>query len=220
MRIKYSLPCVMMALTLGTTSPAVRNTDPQWRHVTTRPINTARQIENQIDTINARHIFAMGIDFDVVYKMNNGAHIVRTGGTRAWRNMNPGNLRYTEFSRRMGAIGTAGGFAVFPDEHTGTLALDSLLKTSKYRDLSVADAIVRYAPPHENDTAGYRADLKKLTGIDLETRMADLNSENRTKMLRAIRQIEGWRVGTEAFSDCTKIASAITANMSQNNRTI
>ena len=77
---------------------------------------------------------AAALGRDVVYTTADGRRVRRTGGTRAWRNLNPGNIRYSEFSRNAGAIGQAGGFAVFPDEETGTRAISSLLRAQS-RDM-------------------------------------------------------------------------------------
>ena len=48
-----------------------------------------------------------------------GSTETRTGGSRAWRNNNPGNLRPGDFSTRHGAIGDNNHFAVFPDAAYG-----------------------------------------------------------------------------------------------------
>ena len=45
--------------------------------------------------------------------------LIRSGGTRTWRNNNPGNIRASRFSYKHGAIGSAGGFAVFPTYQAG-----------------------------------------------------------------------------------------------------
>lgn len=134
---------------------------------------------------------------DVIYTMPDGARVRRSGGTRAWRNSNPGNIRYSEFARRVGAIGTAGGFAVFPDEATGMYAIEALLRTDSYNKITVAGAISRYAPPSENDTAAYHRKIEQLTGLSINKRMSDLTQYELTRVATAIRQIEGWRPGTE-----------------------
>jgi hypothetical protein len=126
---------------------------------------------------------------------------VRSGGTRSWRNNNPGNLRDTEFSRRHGAIGEAGGFAVFPDEEAGAAALADLLGTRTYRGLSVADAIERFAPPTENDTARYGDFVERATGLEGDTRMSTLSAEQRMSVGSAIRTFEGWRAGEVTWRD-------------------
>lgn len=133
---------------------------------------------------------------DVIYDYGNGNRQIRRDGTRSWRNNNPGNLRYSEFSRRAGAIASAGGFAVFPDEETGMAAIRSLLRTQTYQKLTVAQAISRYAPPSENNTAKYNKRISELTGMDTNLRVADLSDAQIARMASAIREIEGWRVGT------------------------
>ena len=132
---------------------------------------------------------------DVVYTQPDGSKIIRTGGTRAWRNSNPGNIRYTDFAKRVGAIGSAGGFAVFPDEATGMYAIEALLRTDSYNKLTIAGAISRYAPPSENNTAGYHRRIQQLTGLSINKRMSDLTPDELTSVANAIRTIEGWQVG-------------------------
>lgn len=134
---------------------------------------------------------------DVLYSMPDGSRIKRTGGTRAWRNNNPGNIRYSEFSRRVGAIGKAGGFAVFPDEATGMYAIEALLRTDSYNKLTISGAVSRYAPPSENNTTAYYRRLSQLTGLSINKRMSELTSEELTRVANAIRVIEGWRAGKE-----------------------
>lgn len=134
---------------------------------------------------------------DVIYVQPDGSKIKRTGGTRAWRNSNPGNIRYSDFSKRVGAIGQAGGFAVFPDEETGMYAIEALLRTKNYNQLTIAGAISRYAPPSENNTAGYQRHIQKLTGLSINKRMSDLNAQELRAVANAIRVIEGWDTGNE-----------------------
>lgn len=133
---------------------------------------------------------------DVIYTMPDGNKVKRSGGTRAWRNSNPGNIRYSKFAQNVGAIGQAGGFAVFPDEATGMYAIEALLRTDSYNKLTVAGAIERYAPPSENDTAAYHRNIERLTGLSINKRMSDLTPTELTSVANAIRQIEGWKEGT------------------------
>lgn len=131
----------------------------------------------------------------VAYTSDTGRSYRRIGGSRSWRNKNPGNIRYSDFARRAGAIGTAGGFAVFPDEETGMQAITALLRSNSYNKLTVAGAISRYAPPFENDTAAYHRKMEKLTGLSVNKRMADLNDAQLQQVVNAIRVIEGWIPG-------------------------
>lgn len=138
---------------------------------------------------------AVALGRDVVYTAADGRRVRRTGGTRAWRNLNPGNIRYSEFSRNAGAIGQAGGFAVFPDEETGTRAISSLLRGQSYNNLTIARAITRYAPPSENNTAAYHRRIQQITGLNINRRISDLSDGELSHVVDAIRAIEGWEAG-------------------------
>ncbi|MDE6571589.1 MAG: conjugal transfer protein, partial [Alphaproteobacteria bacterium] len=134
---------------------------------------------------------------DVIYTHSDGTRTKRTGGTRAWRNNNPGNIRDSKFARRAGAIGAAGGFAVFPDTETGMAAIAALLRSDSYRNLTVGDAIGRYAPPHENDTRAYQRYLERLTGLRMDTPITDLSNADMARVTAAIQTVEGWTPGRE-----------------------
>lgn len=138
---------------------------------------------------------AVALGRDVVYTTADRRRVRRTGGTRAWRNLNPGNIRYSEFSRNAGAIGQAGGFAVFPDEETGTRAISSLLRGQSYNNLTIARAITRYAPPSENNTAAYHRRIQQITGLNINRRISDLSDGELSRVVDAIRAIEGWEAG-------------------------
>lgn len=83
-------------------------------------------------------------------------------GSRAQRNANPGNISYGAFAKAHGATRVEadghsykGRFAVFPNEETGFACLRALLLSPTYKNLTIADAIQRYAPGVENDTESY-----------------------------------------------------------------
>ena len=75
--------------------------------------------------------------------------------SRAAKNNNPGNIEYGEFARAHGATGSDGRFAIFPDADAGFAALKALFELPDYRNLTIAEALHRYAPSNENDTALY-----------------------------------------------------------------
>lgn len=150
---------------------------------------------NAQKSVTSRPISAKESSRDVIYSNSDGSKHRRTGGTRAWRNMNPGNIRYSDFARRAGAIGEAGGFAVFPDEETGMQAISQLLRSDSYNRLTVAGAISRYAPPIENDTSAYHRRLQDLTGLSINRQMSSLTNAELSRVANAIRQIEGWTPG-------------------------
>lgn len=157
--------------------------------------NNATPIQPNPDTINMTPVRAMAVGKDVVFVAADNTQYKQVGGTRAWRNNNPGNIRMTEFSRRAGAIGEAGGFAVFPDEQTGMQAIKKLLRGKSYNNLTIANAVSRYAPPSENNTVAYQRSIERLTGLSINRRISELSDSELDKVTNAIRQIEGWKPG-------------------------
>lgn len=120
---------------------------------------------------------------------------VKFGGSRAWRNNNPGNLEYGEFAKEYGAIGTDGRFAIFPDRETGDAAKIALLKGSKYKDLTISKAIAKYAPQFENDTAKYAKTIASAAGVPVSTVLSSMTDEQFKKMVDEMTKFEGWKEG-------------------------
>jgi RHS repeat-associated protein len=129
---------------------------------------------------------------NVKYFRDDESGVERSGGTRAWRNNNPGNIRWNSEQ-----IGSAGGFAVFKDYETGFAAIGNLLRSDSYNNLSINDAIARWAPPSENDTANYQSLLTQLTGLDNNRLISSLSADELDSVARAIQIIEGFRAGSE-----------------------
>ena len=159
---------------------------------------------------------AVAQNYNVIYTTAGGAQTLRQGGTRAWRNNNPGCIRSGSFARENGAIGHAGGFAVFPDEQTGMDAICTLLRSDAYRNKTIGKAMYSYAPPFENNTAAYNAYLRKLTGMPSTLRLGDLTDDQIITLARAIRQVEGWREGTEKKIRLDTVNLALIGSKQQN----
>ena len=118
------------------------------------------------------------------------------GGSRSWRNNNPGNLAFAgSFAVNHGAIGTDGTFAVFADVPTGTAAITADFLTAKYQALTIYGAMSTYAPPIDNNTAAYIAFIESQTGLDPDTEMSSLSSAQLALIVSAIRVYEGWIPG-------------------------
>ena len=113
------------------------------------------------------------------------------GGNRTWRNQNPGDLGTGRFTNEHGAIGKAGGFAVFPNYETGRKAIFALLKTENYQQLSIWDAIPKYAPVKDNNVAWYRKLVRQVTGLDLKRKVRSLSPKELESLVNAIEQAEG-----------------------------
>jgi hypothetical protein len=138
---------------------------------------------------------------DVVYAFDDGSTETRSGGSRSWRNNNPGNMIQ---SNNDDSIGTAGAFgskhqypvAVFASEEAGTEAMLKNLSTSKYQALTVGDAIKKWAPSDDNnDPVKYGNTVSKWTGLDVKTEMNKLSSEQLKSVGVAIKRYEGWVPG-------------------------
>jgi peptidoglycan hydrolase-like protein with peptidoglycan-binding domain len=121
---------------------------------------------------------------------------LRRKGTRNWRNNNPGNLEFGPFARSKGAVGTDGRFAVFPTLEAGMKAKEDLVFGKHYIDLSIRNAISKYAPESENNTSSYVNQIVQATGANSDTKLRDLTSEQRKSMLNTITRVEGFRPGT------------------------
>jgi hypothetical protein len=129
----------------------------------------------------------------VIYVASDGTEYLHSGGSRAWRNNNPGNLIAAEKSGL--AIGKGGRFAVFPDHKTGLAALKFVLN-KVYSSMRLDDVFEKYAPSSDNnDPDRYIKQVKKFSGLDSSRTVSDLNEEELGKFMGAIQRVEGWIVG-------------------------
>jgi hypothetical protein len=121
---------------------------------------------------------------------------INIGGSRHWRNNKPGNIEAGKFANAHGAIGSDGVFAIFPDAATGMAALESLLQTPGYQQLTIEGAMERYAPPAENNTAAYVLFITQRLGLAASTQMSDLTPDQLDSFAAAINSYEGGAAGT------------------------
>lgn len=193
MYYKKILPYVISALA---TVPAPANTNVDGTHTDKNENKVENVIDSAINTaMGALANKAMDAPGNaVVYIYSDGSRVIRNNGTRAWRNNNPGNLRYYDFAKDHGAIGEAGKFAVFPDEKTGMQALYKLLQTESYRNLTIENALKRYAPVTWEK---YTRKLTGITGLSANARLCNLNQKQLNTVVKTIRDLEGWIPGTE-----------------------
>jgi len=119
----------------------------------------------------------------------------RKGGHRNWRNNNPGNIEYGKFAISMGAIGTDGRFAIFPNMEMGYAAADTLMKGKSYQNLSIANAIRRWAPESENNVSAYQNAFTK-AGFDINKKYSDLTPAEQRRYLETKMRVEGGKAGT------------------------
>ncbi len=112
-------------------------------------------------------------------------------GTHPFRDNNPGDIVSGGFTNNHGGIGSDGRFAVFPTADKGGHALDSLLHGAGYINLSINDAVSRYAPGFENNTAGYQQFLINVVGASGNTPLTSLSPAQFSALERGISQYEG-----------------------------
>ena len=154
---------------------------------------------NSLDTNMAQGTLGVKIVIGkqmVKYLYPDGSIEIRQGGSLSWRNKNPGALSISIHS-----IGRANKFAVFASEAEGYESLKSLLHSGGYRNLTLESAMLKYAPPRENNTAKYQSDLKRMTGLDLNRKIRDLTDEEIECVINTIKILEGWRAGNVTYID-------------------
>lgn len=140
-----------------------------------------------------RRVIEAGKGYNVIQRPD--GTVERQEGARNWRNNNPGNIEYGEFAKKQGAIGSDGRFAIFPSYDAGRKAKESLIFDGKgYKDKTLTDAIARYAPPGENNTAAYQSNVLASVG-GANKRMSEYTAEERTAIMNAMERVEGFKVG-------------------------
>jgi hypothetical protein len=139
--------------------------------------------------------------FTVQYFDEDGNMTIRSGGTRAWRCNNPGNLHRSHYSmsKKRRAIGFAGDdndeYAVYPEKETGHEALVVMLKGSVYSSKTLRKALAYYEP-HKKD---YIDIIVQKTGLNPERKISSLNDKEFESFWKAIEFVEGWTVGRKDF---------------------
>ena len=136
----------------------------------------------------------------------------RKGGSLAWRNNNPGNIRNGSFADGQGAYAgkSSSGFAVFPTAQQGFDAIVALLKTPTYSGKTIAKAISTYAPSADsNDPVAYAKHIEQWTGLQADTVMSTLSDEDLGKVAAAIKRQEGSIEGTTVPRSDASLPAAI-----------
>jgi len=79
--------------------------------------------------------------------------------------------------------------------------MDTLLNTSTYQNLTVNQAVARWAPPSQNDTPAYQAAVTAAIGATGDTPMSALSPGQLETMEAVIAQREGFNVqGTKTIT--------------------
>lgn len=150
---------------------------------------------------NIAQVIEVGKGYNII-KTKDGSVIKQTGPWN-WRNNNPGNISDGDWARKHGAIDQgkivgkgSNRFAIFPTYAIGRQAKAALIfEGANYRNINLTDAIARYAPPHENNTANYqRVVLAAVGGVNKP--MSSYSNDERIKILNAMEKLEGFKAGS------------------------
>jgi hypothetical protein len=120
-------------------------------------------------------------------------------GSAAWRNNNPGALKYGPRAKSFGAIGETPpppgspdgiGYAIFPTRDAGLQAYTDLM-FSAHKNKTIAQAISTYAVDEAIAAyPNYAEDLAKAAGVSKNTKIGDLSPEQREAVMAAQFGIE------------------------------
>lgn len=116
--------------------------------------------------------------------------------SRGYRNNNPGNIRFIERNPWNGQDGNDDGIGHYVSPMAGTRALGKQLLAYAARGLvTVRDIVSTWAPPNENDTHAYIADVCAQLDVDPDAR---INVAQRLPALaRAIAKHENGYVASD-----------------------
>ncbi|KQV45347.1 MULTISPECIES: LysM peptidoglycan-binding domain-containing protein [unclassified Duganella] len=145
----------------------------------------------------------------VDYVAGDGSHLLRSGGTVAWRFNNPGNLRPGKKGVLIyGAIGigdtkTNKSFLIFSSYEEGRKQKKALLR-SRYNDRTIytmltgiddgkGKLIYGYAPKTDsNDPEKYATVISKHTGLPTTTKLSSMTDAQLESMMDAMEKHEGF----------------------------
>lgn len=101
---------------------------------------------------------------------------------------NPVNIRYSQSNSWKGQIGKGRGFVEFDSYESGYRAAYILLKNyiGKHKRNTLSKIAYRFAPPSENDTEGYIADISKHSEVDPHKVLTTDDSEDIARIIAAM----------------------------------
>lgn len=177
--------------------PESKNYDPDPVTIITPKEDTSSDKEDTSSETVYKKVIEYGKGYLIVD--TNKGKIKYYNGTLAWRNNNPGNIKFGEFARSKGAIGkTNEDMSVFPTFEMGEEAQEELLfgPNSRYKGLTLQQTIYKYAPASDgNDPKEYTNFVSRKSGIPKNMVITKLSKDQKNKMLKAMHIIEGFKEG-------------------------
>ena len=165
----------------------------------------------------------------VDYVAGDGTHLLRTGGTAAWRFNNPGNVRPGTSGKPLyGAIGVAqtkgnNKFLIFSSYEEGRKQQRLLLRR-KYNKRTIytmvagiddgkGNLVEGYAPESDrNDPADYAKSLADHIGKPTSTKLSDLSDAQLESMMDAMEIKEGYNGNKDTRKEKVVPTTSITVS--------
>ena len=114
--------------------------------------------------------------------------------SRSYKNNNCGNIRWGSWAESRGAVDDGDGYAKWETPIQGLAAMISLLGVKSYRDLSMEDAIARYAPSTDNNRPREYADyVSHRAGVFITDKIGSLDPFEILRVVEAMIRFEGWK---------------------------
>lgn len=163
------------------------------------------------------------------YAAGDGSHLLRTGGTAAWRFNNPGNLRPGRKGAMLyGAIGIGttksnGSFLIFASYEEGRKQKKALLRR-KYNDRTIytmlagiddghGTLIEGYAPSSDNNNpTTYAEAISEHTGLPTSTVLSTMSDAQLESMMDAMEQREGYHAKKDTRKETVIHTTSITVS--------
>jgi hypothetical protein len=114
--------------------------------------------------------------------------------SRSFKNSNPGNIRYGKFAKDRGAVDDGDGYAKWEMPVQGLAAMIGLLSVKSYRDLTLLEAIKRYAPSSDNNRPQEYADfVAQRAGVPQTMKIGDMDPFQLLRVVEGMIRWEGWK---------------------------
>lgn len=126
----------------------------------------------------------------------------KTGGSRRWRNNNPGNIICGPFARKNGAIGCDGIMAIFPDNETGEKSQRTRLTIEGWEEKTIRKAISDWAPEESgNPTEQYIEYVSQTSGMPRDKKIRDMYPDEFDRFFKAMKKFENTTPGETRTDD-------------------
>jgi hypothetical protein len=113
--------------------------------------------------------------------------------SRSFKNNNPGNIRWGSWAESRGAV-NADGYAKWGTPIQGLSAMVALLSIKSYRDLTIREAIQRYAPAADHNSPQEYSDyVLHRSWVPEDVKIGQMDPFQLIRVVEAMIRFEGWQ---------------------------